>query len=188
MERADTELVSAYLAGDTGAFEELYRRHAPAVWRFAWGMTGSEEAASEIVQDAFVRAALALGGWRGDSSLRTWLISVARSAGAEAWRRSRRQREEPLEDADPPAPGADPAEAASSLELAETVRRAVACLPDNERAAVILCEFQELAAREAAEAMGWTEGRMKMTLFRARRRLRNMLARYVGEAVEGGGR
>ena len=79
----------------------------------------------------------------------------------------------------PARPNPGPAEKLDSKELTEAVRRSVMRLPDRERAAVTLCELQELSLAEAAAVLGWRVTRLKSVLFRARGRLKKDLAAYM---------
>ncbi len=69
--------------------------------------------------------------------------------------------------------------------MRRAVRRAIAELPGSQRDAVVLCELTGKSVREAAEVLGWGESRVKVTLFRARRRLRDKLRAYVSEDQAG---
>ncbi|MHC4915545.1 MAG: RNA polymerase sigma factor [Planctomycetota bacterium] len=179
MNQADAELARMWAdRGDRAAMKALYDRHAEKVYAFARGMTGSGDKATEVVQETFLRAARACGRFRGQSQFSTWLLSVARSVvhdfGRSAARRSRDA------DLDPPFrsnPGPD--RNLDSRELTETVRRAVMRLPERERAAVTLCELQDLPLADAAVVLGWKVGRLKSVLFRARGRLKKDLAPYM---------
>jgi len=156
----------------------LYDRHAEKVYAFARGMTGSRESAAEAVQETFLRAARGVRRFRGNSQFSTWLLAVARSVvrdfGRAAARRSRDESFNPH-----PRNNPGPGENLDSKELTETVRRAVMRLPERERAAVTLCELQELPLAEAATVLGWKVGRLKSVLFRARGRLKQELSPYV---------
>jgi RNA polymerase sigma-70 factor (ECF subfamily) len=79
-----------------------------------------------------------------------------------------------------PASTPGPAEKLDDAETRAAVRAAIARLPENEREAVLLCEIEDLPLRTAGEILGWGEGRVKVTLFRARRRLKELLAPHVG--------
>jgi RNA polymerase sigma-70 factor (ECF subfamily) len=179
MTQADAELARQWAeGGDREALRALYERHAQRVHAFARAMTGSEDAAAEVLQETFLRAAKAMGRFRGQAQFLTWLLAVARSAAADLGRsvqRSERDRE-----IDPPAranPG--PADDLGSRELTEAVRQAVVRLPEAERLAVTLCELQELPLAEAGAVLGWSESRLKSALWRARGRLRKELEPYV---------
>ena len=92
----DRELLVRALAGDDGAFGELLRRHQGAALRVAAVIAGSTDEAADIVQDAFVKAHGRLGSFRGDGSVRSWLLRVVAN-GAKNHVRGRRRRRQ-LED------------------------------------------------------------------------------------------
>ena len=178
---ADAELVRRWAAGDAGALETLYRRYVERVWRYGWLRTHNRDAAADIVQETFLRVARSVGGFQGRSSFGTWLFAVARSVAIEQCRRDQRFRV-----ADDragvirlvPAPGDD---ARLDDEQRRAVRRAITDLPPAQRDAIVLCELAGWKVRQAAEVLGWSESRVKVTLFRARRKLRDMLKPYVVE-------
>ncbi len=179
MNQADAELARAWAQrGDRGAMKALYDRHAEKVYAFARSMSGSGELATEAVQETFLRAARGCGTFKGNAQFSTWLLAVARRVvhdlGRAAAKRSRDESFNP-----PPRSNPGPTENLDSRELTETVRRAVMRLPERERAAVTLCELQELPLAEAATLLGWKVGRLKSVLFRARGRLKQELAPYM---------
>ena len=187
MATEELELVRRHRDGDPTALEEIYAEHARSVWGFARHLTGSPETADEVLQETFLRAANGLARFRSDASLRTWLLSITRRAAADYGRSLRRRgREVPLdgqldrgfEPVEPDA-GADPGRRAERQELMDQMRQAIASLPDAERTCLVLCELQSLSSREAAGATGFSESKVKVSVFRARRRLRAMLARHV---------
>ena len=183
---ADAELVGRWAAGDPGALEALYRRHVERVWRYGWLRTHSREAAAEIVQETFLRVARSAGGFEGRSSFATWLFAVARSVAIEQARRDR-----PLRQAGERSgiirlvPAADDAAHRMDGEQRRAVRRAITSLPPAQRDAIVLCELAGWKIRQAAEVLGWSESRVKVTLFRARRRLRDMLKEFLAEELGG---
>jgi RNA polymerase sigma-70 factor (ECF subfamily) len=179
MNQADAELARSWVErGDREAMRELYERHGRRVYAFARSMTGSDDAASDVLQETFLRAARGLHRFRGESELSTWLLTVAKSAAADLGRQAgRRQRDAETDPPERREPG--PADDMNSRELTEAVRQAVLRLPEAERLAVTLCELQELPLAQAAAVTGWTEGKLKSALFRARGRLRTELGPYM---------
>jgi RNA polymerase sigma-70 factor (ECF subfamily) len=182
MDESDAQLVSAYQSGKAEAFEALYFRHAPRVWRFARYFSGSDDAAAEIVQETFVRVARHLSTFEGRAQFSTWLFAIVRSIAIDATTRRRRQpqtgqAEEWMERI--PANTPTPDESLAASETRAAVRAAIGRLPENEREAVLLCEIEDLPLKEAAEILGWGESRIKVTLFRARRKLKEMLSTHV---------
>jgi RNA polymerase sigma factor (sigma-70 family) len=120
-----------------------------------------------------------MGGFQGRAAFLTWLLRVARSAAADQGRAQQRRRRD--QDTDPPVRSEpDPAADLEHLELTEAVRQAVRRLPETERAAITLCELQEMPIAEAVDILGCSEILIKSALFRARGRLRVMLAKHAG--------
>ena len=179
MSQADAELARRWAAsGDRDAIRELYERHCRQVYAFARSMTGSEDGASDVLQETFLRAARGLHRFKGQSEFSTWLLAVARSAAADFGRQAgRRERDNEV---DPPARGnPSPADHLGSLELTEAVRQAVLRLPEAERLAVTLCELQEFPQERAAAALGWSASKLKSALWRARQQLKKDLACFA---------
>jgi len=182
MDDADSQLVAAWCSGDAQAFEALYFRHAERVWRYARYFCGDEDSAAEVVQESFVRVAKHAGRFEGRARFSTWLFTIVRSAAVDAASRRRRaptaaSGEEWMHRV--PAQTPSPEERLALNETRAAVRAAIARLPENEREAVLLCEIEDLPLRDAAEILGWGESRIKVTLFRARRRLKDMLSPHV---------
>ena len=75
-EISDAELVEQACSGDDRAFSALVRRHHASAYRVALSITRRDDIAQDVVQDAFIKAFRALGGFRGDSSFRTWMMTV----------------------------------------------------------------------------------------------------------------
>ncbi|HYF52064.1 MAG TPA: RNA polymerase sigma factor [Planctomycetota bacterium] len=182
MDDADSQLVAAWRTGDDHAFEQLYQRHAERVWRYARYFCGDEDAAAEVVQESFVRVAQHASRFEGRSSFSTWLFTIVRSVSVDAASKRRRapvaaSGEEWMERV--PATSEGPDERVALNETRAAVRTAISRLPENEREAVLLCEIEDMPLREAAAILGWGESRIKVTLFRARRRLKEMLSSHV---------
>ncbi len=180
MADSDVDLVARSKSGDMAALEALYHRYVRMVWRFAWLRTRDRDMAADIVQETFLRVARSIGQFAGRSSFGTWLYAVARSAAIDLARQSRRSsgcEDDPVviklvppESESPP--GAEDGDR-------DAIRDAIADLPPAQRDAVILCDVADLRIREAAEALGWSESRVKVTVFRARRKLREKLKHLV---------
>jgi len=183
----DSELLGRCAAGEAAALETLYRRYVDRVWRFGWLRTHSREAAADIVQETFLRVARSAGDFQGRSSFATWLFALTRSAAVDHARREGRhraigQRPGVLR----LVPSADDATDRIDDRQRDAVRRAVADLPCAQRDAVVLCELLGWKVREAADVLGWGESRVKVTLFRARRRLRDVLKGYLAKQSDTG--
>ena len=181
MDESDSALIRRYGSGDASALEALYWRHAQRVWRYARYFSNDDEQAAEILQETFVRVAQHLKNFEERAQFTTWLFTVVRSVAVELSRR--RARTPSLDDADMaeriPSDDLEPPEQVTLDETRAVVRAAIARLPENEREVVLLCEIEELPLKSACEILGWGESRVKVTLFRARRRLKELLASHV---------
>ena len=175
----DDELVRLAQAGDAGAFDQLVVRHQAAVFRAALAALRSPQDAEEAAQDALVRAWQKLGAFRGDSSFRTWLLSIAwnralsrrRSVGAWFARRA------PVEAADRVrGDGAGPHDALRQRELTRHVAAAIDGLSPKLRDALLLAQAGEYGYDEIASMLRVPVGTLKSRVFDARRKVKQRLA------------
>lgn len=183
----DIQLVDRIHKGDRTAMELLYRRYVDRVWRYGWSVTRSRDMAAEIVQETFLRVIRSLGGFQRRSMFSTWLFTLTRSATLELLRR-RRMEDRARECARILRLVQPSEEDRSTLKESDSeidIRRAVGELPAAQRDAVVLCEWLGMSIKDAAEVLHWGESRVKVTLFRARRALREMLARELTSSTEG---
>ena len=175
----DPELLRATLAGDEAAFLELYRRHHERVYRFAYRMTGSPDAARDVTQACFVGLLQAPSRYDARrASLGTYLCAAARNVSLRL--ASRAWREGPLPGTgEPPAGEPNPEERLLAEERSWLVREAVLALPPLHREVLILAEYEELELGVIAEIVGAEVGAVKVRLYRARRKLRAALERRM---------
>ena len=89
----DEELVERAREGDPRAMDELVRRHHASAFRIALGILRDEDGAADVAQDAFLKAFRGLGGFRGEASFRTWLLTIARNEARGALRKAVRRKE-----------------------------------------------------------------------------------------------
>jgi RNA polymerase sigma-70 factor (ECF subfamily) len=170
----DGQLLVRAIAGDEEAFALLYRRRGEAVYRFALGMTGSREAAEEVVQETFLALIEKPSGFdpsRGE--LLSYLYGIARNHSLRSFRKLgdlAALEEDPREEA------AGPLQALEAKARVEALRRAVLALPEVYREAVILCDIEELSYAQAAEALGTAVGTVRSRLHRGR----TLLAQRLG--------
>jgi RNA polymerase sigma-70 factor (ECF subfamily) len=147
--------------------EALYRQHAPAVLRFACGLTGDRSLAEDIVSETFVR--LLSGAQHIETrTARAYLFAIARNLFLNGLRRRRR---EVLLEEDTPAPTDDPAGALDDRARLALVVRALDRLPEHERAALLLRVDHDLPYEDIAAALGARVGTVKVWVHRARARL-----------------
>lgn len=169
---SDETLVRAAAAGDTGAFERLYRRHVRRVHGAIWRLAGGNQArAEELTQEAFVRAWQALDGFRFQSAFTTWLHRLAVNTAlmdlrSRASGEDRETDDAALELAAAPATRGD---------LGMDLERAVAKLPPRARAVLVLHDVEGWKHEEIGRELGMAVGSSKAQLHRARRLLRSWL-------------
>ncbi len=177
----DGQLAARAARGDKAALEVLYHRHVDTVWRYAWLRTHSRHDAAEIVQEVFLRVTRSIRQFKGRSAFATWLFAVTRSVAIEQARREQRTRTQIVSDGVLRfVPAEETVEKPSQDDASlEAVRSAVANLPGAQRDAIVLYELSGLGIQEVGEMLGWSESRVKVTLHRARRRLRDLLRECI---------
>jgi RNA polymerase sigma-70 factor, ECF subfamily len=173
--RVDWEgaLVQRACAGDTRAFERLYREHAGRVYGLCLRMTRDVQLAEDCTQETFINAWRALPRFETRSSLSTWLHRIAVNVSLA------KRRKSPAAEAAPPAPQSDeaPSEAwtlETPVEVQE-IESAIGALPDGARDALVLHALYGYSHGEAAQMLGIAEGTCKAQLHRARKLLRERL-------------
>lgn len=165
--------------GDTAAFHELFRQHAPSVWRFAKRLLGAASAADEATQETFVRAHAALTSGVAIDRALPWLLGVARNVSREHLRAHAKTVSlgEPVEEVtESPAP--DPEALLLGRETDALLERALARLDEDRRFALVLRVDQQLSYDEIAEVLGWNVSRVKNEIHRARLQLRAALTAH----------
>ncbi len=168
---SDEELVRRTRRGELTAFEELIDRHRDAVYRIAARIVGPFEA-EDVAQDAFLRAFNRLDRFRGDASLRTWLLRITHNAALNTL--ERRARSIPVAEPPEPPPGPSERTPAERLELDERRRRLLAKVGElraDYRSVLVLRDFEDLSYEEIAEVLEAPLGTVKTHLHRARHEL-----------------
>jgi len=174
----DASLLARIRAGELSALGEAYDAHHVSVRAFAQRMLGDESAAEDVVQDTFVSLPRVIARFRGDSSLRTFLISVAAHQSQHHLRSAIRRRTAHDRSAVVPLPETPtPEYELQRGQLANALTRALDSLPYEQRLAVVLCEVEERTAAEAAHIVGVPEGTIRTRVFHAKRKLREVLTR-----------
>jgi RNA polymerase sigma-70 factor (ECF subfamily) len=172
----DAALVRRAQKGEQYAFEQLVREHEARMYTLAARVLGSREEADDAVQEALVRAWLALPKFRGDARFSTWLYRIVVNAAHDV--RSKR-RDRPVEE--PPDP-ADPRDRFAEQELSGELQRALNGLDESYRVAVVLYDVLGCSYAEVAEMTGVPEGTVKSRIFRGRSELAERLGTPAEEA------
>ena len=172
----ERKLVTELRAGSRKAFEELLDTYQDKVYGLAYHMVGPAEA-EDVAQDALIEVCRSVGGFRGDSSLATWIHRVAANVCLEHRRKRKSVTVELDDDLLDPATDAqtDPSRAAELSEIKGSVDEAISRLSDVHRDVVVLHELQGLTYAECANALGVPVGTVKSRLSNAFVKLRELL-------------
>jgi len=157
------DTITAAVAGDVSAFEQLYRQFSPRIYGLCLRLTGQREAAEDCTQESFIAAWKALPRFEQRSRFATWLHRIAVHT-VLARRRGLRVAYEVAEPATGLPDMADPNSGAPPLDL----ERAIAALPEGARHALVLVGIYGYSHAEAADTLGVAEGTCKAQLHRAR--------------------
>ena len=189
----DTELIARTRAGDMRALEALMRRHNRTLYRTARAILRDDAEAEDVVQEAYLKAYGALGSFRAESKLSTWLVRITANEALMRRRKTARaavvvpmdaasaageQWEEPMSDE------AGPERNALGGEMRQLLEKRIDALPDGYRAVFVLRALEELTVEETAAALDIPEATVRTRYFRARGLLRESLARDIDRSLE----
>ncbi|WUH92205.1 RNA polymerase sigma factor SigM [Streptomyces sp. NBC_00433] len=178
-EADDSDLLARHVAGEADAFGELVRRHRDRLWAVALRTLGDREEAADAVQDALVSAFRAAHTFRGQSAVTTWLHRITVNACLDRARRAASRRTAPVADEDNFESLLEPHESAEAPaerdELHRELLAALATLPVEQRAALVLVDMQGYPVAEAAAVLAVAEGTVKSRCARGRARLLPLL-------------
>jgi RNA polymerase sigma-70 factor (ECF subfamily) len=171
----DGALVRQCLAGDTTAFDVLVERHRRQVYQVCYRFVSNHEDASDLTQDAFLRAYRALHTFKGNAAFSTWLYRVAVNVCLN--RVSAKQAAtEPIDNREhQDVHGELPDREVLRQEQAAAVRAAIARLPKKQRATMILRMYHELPHEQIAGILGSSVGAVKANFFHALANLKKLL-------------
>ncbi|MGH3362903.1 MAG: RNA polymerase sigma factor SigM [Nocardioides sp.] len=182
--RSDADLLSAHVHGDAEAFGVLFTRHRDRLWAVALRTMGNPEDAADGLQDGLIAAYRRAGSFRGEAAVTTWLHRVVVNACLDRIRAAKVRRVEPLPDDLDEGGGRgslatsspqDPADRAVADERRTEVLAALASLPVEQRAALVLVDMEGHPVAEVAEMLGCAVGTVKSRCSRGRARLAEVL-------------
>ncbi|MCG8400549.1 MAG: sigma-70 family RNA polymerase sigma factor [Firmicutes bacterium] len=167
--------------------ENLYRQYKGPVFRYLYRMSGDYHLAEELTQETFYRVLISLKGFRGESTLSTWLFRIAFNVYTVNLRDLRRRHNLPL-DLDIPDDGrsGDPAHALEDAENHHLIKLALQQLPAGYRTVIVLRAFEGLSFEEISVVLNKSPSTTRVALFRARQKYRqvyNQLAKGVSDLL-----
>lgn len=193
---SDAEIARRIAAGDEDAFRRLMRRYNQTLYRAARSILKDDAEAEDAVQEAYLLAYRAMGRFRGDAKLSTWLVRIAVNAAIARARKRNRSAEIIRLDGDvehgSEAGGVNmhaiaseqPENGALRAETRRLLEKKIDELPDAFRAVFVLRALEEMSVEETAAALGIPDATVRSRLFRARGLLREALAREIDFAFE----
>ena len=166
----DTNLVDSAVNGDASAFTQLFHRYYGMIYAFTYRLSLCETDAQDITQETFIKAARSINCFRHDSSFKNWLYRIATHTG-EDWRRGKVRRSRLAGEL-----------TSKTLEIERTsecqpVAEALGMLAHELRQAVVLVYYEEMSHAEAAKVAGCAETTISWRIFRAKRKLKDLLSR-----------
>ncbi|MEV0780862.1 RNA polymerase sigma factor SigM [Streptomyces sp. NPDC050433] len=186
----DQDLLARHVEGDPDAFGELVRRHRDRLWAVALRTLGDREEAADAVQDALVSAFRAAHTFRGQSAVTTWLHRITVNACLDRARKAASRRTSPVDDTERLEQLLEPHESAAAPAERQDLHRqllaALAKLPADQRAALVLVDMQGYPVAEAAQVLDVPVGTIKSRCARGRARLLPMLT-HLRESTGGTG-
>lgn len=173
----EDKLVARCRAGDLDAFSEVYALYERQVFRYAYHLLGHREDADDIKQETFVKAYQAIGKFRNDASLQTWLLKICGNLCRDrmkSWERRKIYYDSGLhsEDWRDESISANPYAMAERAQTTEIILCALRGLPAPQREMIVLHDLEDLGYQEIATIMGCSAASAKLRVFRARRMLK----------------
>ncbi|GAA4865239.1 RNA polymerase sigma factor SigM [Saccharopolyspora cebuensis] len=171
---SDAELIAAHTSGDPNAFSELFRRHRDRLWAVALRTMRDHEEAADALQDAMISAFRNASSFRAESQVTTWLHRIVVNACLDRIRRRQARPTVPLPDTGPAEP-AVPRDAIAEQDTRMVVQDALAELPEEQRAPIVLVDVEGYSVAETATILGVAEGTIKSRCARGRVKLAKLL-------------
>ena len=172
----DDQLLEQLRAGDEAALTELMRRYRYPIVNFCYRLLGNAGDADDVAQETFVRCYQTRCRLRSGAKLSTWLFTIARNLCLDRLRYRKRHPTEALENV--PEPVAISNEV-GNREIGAAIAAAVAQLPEDQRTALVLAEYQGLSYAEIAEIMKCSGKSVEARLYRAKQTLRDRLRSWL---------
>jgi len=172
----DLDLMRRVVGRDRQAFETLYHRYSPVVYRYLWKLIRQREIVEEALNDVMMVVWETASRFNGTSRLSTWILGIAYNKALKARARSARFAAELRETEPHRVEASGPEDAWAQRELAGSVARAIDSLPPEQAAVVELTFYHDLSYAEIAKIVGCPLNTVKTRMLHARRRLASLFA------------
>jgi RNA polymerase sigma-70 factor (ECF subfamily) len=183
----DIDLARQAQAGDESAFAEIVRRYSPRVFSTASRFFRQRSLVEEAAQEVFLKAFTQLGSFEGRGSFEGWLTKIATNTCLNMLRGSKRRPELTVSDlsaeednwleaqmSDSQQPSVE-----NNLVAADLADRLLSVLPPEDQQALLMIDGEQASIQEEAEATGWSESKVKVRAFRARKKVREAMERLL---------
>jgi len=187
---SDLDLARAAREGDESAFEEIMRRYSPRVFRFASKFFRQRSLVEEAAQEVFLKAFTELGSYEGRGSMEGWLTRITTNTCLNLLRSSKRRPELTLSDLTDDethwldnnlteASAAQHQATERSLVAADLAGRVLQTLPADDQLVLTLMDGDDASVKEVVQLTGWSESKVKVQAFRARRKMRKAVEKLL---------
>jgi RNA polymerase sigma factor (sigma-70 family) len=188
---SDLELAQLARAADGAAFGEIVRRYSPRVFHVTHRFFRERTLAEDAAQETFLKAFAQLKSFEGRGSMEGWLTRIATNTCLNMLRAAKRRPEfvtadltedetQWLEKKGAEVPGAHSLDAEEKVIAADLADRLLETLPAEDRLALTMIDGEGASVHEVAQATGWSESKVKIRAFRARRKAREMAEKLIG--------
>ena len=185
------ELARLARDGDESAFSEIMRRYSPRVFRIASRFYRRREQVEEAAQEVFLKAFTQLASYEGRGSMEGWLTRIATNTCLNLLRGAKRRPELNISDLTEDestwldthlaaASGERHQAAERSLVAADLADRVLGTMPPDDRLVLMMIDGEDAPVKEVAEVTGWSESKIKVRVFRARKRMRQAVEKLLG--------
>ena len=184
----DLDLARQAQAGDESAFAEIVRRYSPRVFSVASRFFRQRSLVEEAAQEVFLKAYTHLGSFEGRGSMEGWLTRISTNTCLNMVRGAKRRPELSVSDLSEDehgwleqqsGDGSEQRSVESSLVATDLADRLLAVLPPEDQQALLMIDGEDASIKEVAEATGWSESKVKVRAFRARRKLREAMEKLL---------
>ena len=188
----ELDLARQAQGGDESAFAEIVRRYSPRVFSVASRFFRQRSLVEEAAQEVFLKAYTQLGSFEGRGSLEGWLTRIATNTCLNMVRGAKRRPEFTVSDltddeaswldhqsADGEAPSVE-----NELVATDLADRVLSVLSPEDQQALLMIDGEDASIKEVAEATGWSESKVKVRAFRARKKVREAMEKLLGHAIQ----
>jgi RNA polymerase sigma-70 factor (ECF subfamily) len=185
----DLDLARQAQAGDESAFEEIVRRYSPRVFSVASRFFRQRSLVEEAAQEVFLKAYTQLGSFEGRGSIEGWLTRIATNTCLNMIRGAKRRPEFTVSDLTDDeqqwleqhsaSEANEERSIVNDLVAADLADRLLSVLPPEDQQALLMIDGEDASIKEVAEATGWSESKVKVRAFRARRKLREAMEKLL---------